>query len=108
MMRREEKDLVVGRGEIEGEQFNGLERRGGGGFDLADDELEAAEGDVGAVDQAVALHGVVWGEIGDFAVVDGRLVRSQVEAVPEIEQLVWSCRHFCFLFGFLDLISLQI
>ena len=92
------RDLVIGGGEIEGEQFNGLERRSGGGVDLADDELEAAEGDVGAVDKAVALDDVFWGEIGYFAAVDCRLERSQVEVVPETEELVWSCRHFLLFF----------
>lgn len=86
---------------IEGEQLDGLERRSGGGVYLVDDKRVTAEGDVGAVDEAVALHGVFRGEIGNIAAVDCRLVRPQVEVVPEIEQLVWCCRHFEFFF-FLD------
>lgn len=85
-------NLVIGAGEVESEELDGLERRGGGGVDLVDDELVAAEGDVRAEDEAVSLDGFVWGQIGELAVVNGSLVRSQVEVVPEIEQVVRSCR----------------
>ena len=56
--------------------------------------MVAAESDVRAVDEAVALDGVVRGEIGKIAVVDGSLVGTQIEIVPQIEQVIWSCCHF--------------
>lgn len=45
-----------------------------------------SEGDVGSVDERVALDGVVVGEVGDVAVVDGGLVRAEVEVVAEVEE----------------------
>ena len=88
--------LVFGGREIEREQFDGLKRSGGRRVDLVNDELVAAEGDVGAVDEGVALDGVVWGEVGNVAVVDGCLESSQVEVVSKVEQMVWCCCHFFF------------
>ena len=92
--------LVFGGREIEREQFDGLKRSGSRSVDLVNDELVAAEGDVGAVDEGVALDGVVWGEVGNVAVVDGCLESSQVEVVSKVEQMVWCCCHFFFLFFF--------
>ena len=82
---------MLGSGEVEGEELDGLERGWGGVVDLGDDELELAEGDVAAVDEGVPLDDVVWGEVGDVAAVDGRLVCAQVEVVPQVEQVVRCC-----------------
>ena len=92
--------LVFGGREIEREQFDGLKRSGSRRVDLVNDELVAAEGDVGAVDEGVALDGVVWGEVGNVAVVDGCLESPQVEVVSKVEQMVWCCCHFFFFFFF--------
>lgn len=60
-----------------------------------------AESDVRTVDEAVALDGVVRGEIGKIAVVNGSLIRTQIEIVPQIEQMIWPSRcHFFFFFLF--------
>ena len=48
--------------------------------------INLAEGDVGAIDEGVALDGIVEGEVGDFALVDGILVCPQVEAIAEAEE----------------------
>lgn len=91
---------VIGAGEVESEELDSLERRGGGGVDLIDDELVAAEGYVRAEDEAVSLDGVVWREIGKVAVVNGGLVGAQVEVVAKIEKVVWSCCYCCHCFDF--------
>lgn len=93
--------LGVGRGEIEGEEFDGLEWCGSIVVDLGDDELELAEGDVAAVDEGVALEGVFLGEVGDVAAVDGGLVRPEIQVVAEVEQVV-RCSHY-YLFSDSDL-----
>uniref|UniRef100_A0A2N9J4I5 Uncharacterized protein n=1 Tax=Fagus sylvatica TaxID=28930 RepID=A0A2N9J4I5_FAGSY len=51
-------------------------------INLVDDELVAARSDVGAVNEAVTLDDVVWGEV------DGCLVCSQEEVVSQVEQMV--------------------
>lgn len=91
---------VIGAGEVESEELDGLERRGGGGVDLINDELVAAEGYIRAEDEAVSLDGVVWREIGKLAVVNGGLVGAQVEIVAKIEEVVWSCCYRCHCFDF--------
>jgi len=87
--------LGVGRGEIEGEEFDGLEWCGSIVVDLGDDELELAEGDVAAVDEGVALEGIFLGEVGNVAAVDGGLVSAEVEVVAEVEEVV-RCSHYRF------------
>ena len=62
-------------------------------------DLVTAEGNVRAVDEAVALDGVVLGEVREIAVGNGGLIGSQVEVVPQIEQVIW-CSH-CLLFDVL-------
>lgn len=56
--------------------------------------MVAAKGDIRAIDETVALDGVVGGEIGQIAVVDGSLVRTQIEIVPQTEQVIWASSHF--------------
>ncbi|RRT74699.1 hypothetical protein B296_00032032 [Ensete ventricosum] len=55
--------------------------------------LVGAERDVGLVDENIALEGVVGGEVGDVAAVDGRLVGAQVEAVAQTEEKIGGRRH---------------
>lgn len=61
--------------------------------------LVTSESNVRSVNEAIAFDGVVGGEIGGVAVVNGGLEGSQVEAVPQIEQKIWRChgRFRCFL-----------
>lgn len=65
-------------------------------MDLGDDKLELAEGDVAAVDEGVPLDDVVFGEALNLAAVDGSLVCTQVEVVPQVEQVVRCCHRLIY------------
>ncbi|EHA8590190.1 midasin-like [Cocos nucifera] len=56
--------------------------------------LVGAEGDVEAVDEGVASDGIVEGEVGDVALIDGILVCLQVEAIAEVEEAHLDSRDF--------------
>lgn len=88
---RERANLVGGVRKVLSEELDGLERSGGGRVDLGDDKVESGESDVGAVDEAVALHGVLRREVRDVAAVYSRLECSEVEAVPQVEQVIRGC-----------------
>lgn len=50
------------------------------------------KGDVAAMNETVALDGVVWGEIVNLAAVNGGLIGTQVKVVSKIEQVI-GCSH---------------
>lgn len=56
-------------------------------------DLVGSDGDVGALDDDIALEGIVGGEVWYVAACDGSLVGAQVEVVAEAKQEVGGGRH---------------